>query len=505
MSGKNNKKNVANQATETKKVQTKYDLKMQRRKEEAERLKKEAKKDKIIGILVAVLLVAFIASFPIRSMIAVNSTYITVGDEKITQVEFDYNYALAKVSYLNQMGNYLSMFGMDLATIDSQMYDDTLTFADYFDELAAQKIADTKALAKAAKAAGFHYDTEEEYKQTIADIKAAAEAEEVTYKQYMQAVYGPLATEGRLKGIIEETLYAAAYYKEVADSKLPTDEEITAYYEKDSSEYDVLDYHMTIVKAELPTTAPDGTVPKDENGNEVAYEPTEEEVAAAMAEAKKKAEEAEKTVAKDGEAQIGMSKLYVNALLTDFMYAEDRKPGDTYVAEDVNYNRYLVVSFDKRYLDQTPTANARIITSTTEDSAVLLSEWQNGAATEESFIEMVKKYDEGGSIDGLYEGVSVKEISEEMDAWLTDEARKAGDTFAINVEGGSNYVLYYLGENDPEWKINIRNTLLNETMNTYLEELAAEFPVADPKGNLKYLQADATEESSTESSESAAE
>ncbi len=496
MSGKN-KKNVAEQAAETNKVQTKYDLKMQKRKEEAERQKKEAKKDKILGIVVVVALVAFIASFPIRSLIAVNGTYITVGEEKVTQVEFDYNYALAKVSYLNQMGSYLEMFGMDLTTIDSQMYDQTMTFGDYFDQLAAQKIADTKALVKAGEAAGFSYDTTAEYEQTVTDMKNAATAEGVSYKEYMQAVYGPLATESRLEDIIKETLYSAAYYQEVADSKLPTEEEIAAYYEADQSAYDLLDYHMTIVEAELPTTAPDGTVPKDENGNEVAYEPTEEEIATAMAEAKKKAEEAEKTVAEDGEPQIGMSKVYTNALLTDFMFAEERKPGDTYIAEDNTYNRYLVVSFDKRYLDQTPTANARVITSTTEDSAVLLSEWQNGAATEESFIEMVKKYDISGMEGGLYEGISVANISEEMDAWLTDEARKAGDTYACNIENGSNYVLYYLGTNDPEWKISIRNTLLNETMNAYLEEISAKFVITDDKGNLKYLQADSTVESST--------
>lgn len=490
---KNNNKKTASEAVETQKVQTKYDKKMQRRKEEAERAKKEQLKSRITTGVVVGLLAAFVLSFPIRSAIAVNGEYIRVNGEKITQVEFDYNYALAKSSYLNMYGSYMSMYGMDMSTLDSQQYSEDLTFGDYFEQMAVDKITDTKALKAAAEAEGFTYDTAEEYATTIADMKAAAEAEGVSYKQYMKAIYGPLATESRLKDIIQETLYTAAYFNQKSDEMMPSKDEITAYYEENKDEYDSIDYHMTIVEAELPTTAPDGSVPTDETGKEVAYEPTEEEIATAMAAAKEKADEAAKTVAQDGEAytNVNLQMSYVNALIQDFLFDESRKVGDTYVAEDTTYNRYLVVSFDGRYLDETPTNDVRMIMSTTMPSEAMLAEWKGGEATEESFIALANKYDEAGNADGFVESLATSYMPEEMKAWLTSSERKAGDTYAIDVEDDANYVVYYLEPNDPGWMVNIRGELLNETLNDYLEEISKDYAVEDPKGRLEYLKVEA--------------
>ena len=55
------KKNAVNTA-ETEKVMTKYDLKMQRRKEEAAKAKKEELKGLIIGIVLVAALPAFVLS-----------------------------------------------------------------------------------------------------------------------------------------------------------------------------------------------------------------------------------------------------------------------------------------------------------------------------------------------------------------------------------------------------------------------------------------------------------
>ncbi len=476
-------KKTAPKAAEEKKVVTKYDRKMQRRKEEAERAKKEQRRSKIIGIAVAVLIVVFILSFPIRSFIAVNSAYITINDEKITQVEFDYNYALAKISYLNSDAGYFVSMYMDVSTIDSQMYTDTLTFGDYFEQIAAEQIVSTKALRAAAEAEGFTYDTTEEYEAAMADMKLAAESEGVTLKEYIKTVYGPLATESRLEDIIKEMLYTAAFYEKKADELMPSAEEITAYYEENKASYDSIDYHMSIVEADLPTTTTDA------EGNEVAYEPTEEEIAAAMAEARKKAEEAADTVAEDGEGYTGVNQqnTYINSLVTDFLFDESRQTGDTYIAEDTDNNRYLIVSFDGRYRDETPTVDARVIMSATVDAQTILDEWKAGAATEESFIELAGKYNESGAVEGLQENIVTSKLSDEMKDWLNDEARQAGDTFAVNVEGDANYVLYYLDESDPGWQVYIRSTLLGEAMNSYVEEISAGYAVEDPKGRLAYL------------------
>ena len=73
---------------EVNKVQTKYDRKMQQRKEIEAREKKEKIRNRIIAIVAIVIVLCFIISFPIKSYSAKNQPYITINDEKITQIEF---------------------------------------------------------------------------------------------------------------------------------------------------------------------------------------------------------------------------------------------------------------------------------------------------------------------------------------------------------------------------------------------------------------------------------
>ena len=235
-------------------------------------------------------------------------------------------------------------------------------------------------------------------------MEEAAKEEGVTFDAFLQQNYGPLATWSRLEPFFEENVYTSAYYSQVVEDLMPAEDELEGVYEADKASYDLVDYHMTIVKAELPTTAPDGTVEKDEEGNEIAYEPTEEEIAAAMEEAKKEAEKAEKKVAKDGDEYLGKSYSAANTKVRDFLFEEGRKAGDTTIVEDTNLNRYLVVAFDDRYRDETQTYDFRLIFSTTTDAQTILDEWKAGEATEESFQELAELgiHQSDAALNGLW-------------------------------------------------------------------------------------------------------
>ena len=67
-----------------------------------------------------------------------------------------------------------------------------------------------------------------------------------------------------------------------------------------------------------------------------------------------------------------------------------------------------------------------------------------------------------------------------------------------------SYVVYFVGEGDPEWKISIRDTLQSEALTEYLSEISKAYEVSDSKGNLKYLEIQASESAAKEASESAA-
>ena len=93
---------------QTEKVMTKYDLKMQKRAEEKKKDAKRVAIWKFIGVAFVVLLIAFVLSFPARTIYNLKKTVVTIDGEKIGKVEFDYMYNTVKSNYMQQYSAYLS-------------------------------------------------------------------------------------------------------------------------------------------------------------------------------------------------------------------------------------------------------------------------------------------------------------------------------------------------------------------------------------------------------------
>lgn len=498
------------------KIVTRYDRKLQKRKEQQEKEEREKKIGMAIGILVVVLLAAFVASFPIRTYMAVNETYVTVGGDKVTRVEFDYNYNLAKNNYMSQYGSYMSYFGVDMTgDLTQQMYSETLTWQDYFEQLAVENIVNSKSLLRDAQAAGFTHDTSEEWKEYQDSVKDLAKTEGMSLNKYVKQSFGSYATMSRISKYIKNDMVVNAYYEKLTEDKAPSEEEITNYYGEHTADYDSVDYRVIEVKAVLPTepteladpqtdTPEEGTdaTADDASGTdgtdtEETYQPSEAEIAAAMKEAKTEADEKVKTVAASGELQENVKKSQATGVLRDWLFDDARKAGDTTVIEDTSTDKYYVLAFEKRYLDETPSVNVRVIMAGDQDAQTILDEWKNGEATEESFIALCEKYSEdeaSKSNGGLLESVLPSGMDEALSGWLFDAGRKTGDTTAVTLEDGYNYVMYFMGQGEPEWKLTIKSTLLSEIMSDYLEQISESITVEDKNGKLNYLKVQAMEE-----------
>ena len=512
-----NEKVTENKEQTEQKVMTKYDRKVQKRKEEKEKEKKEERISTAIGIVVLVALVCLVASFPIRTYLATHETYVVVNGEAVNKVEFDYQYNLTKNNYITQYGSYLTYFGLDTSKdLSTQMYSDTLTWQDYFEQNAVESLKQNKALMAEAKAAGFTYDTTDEYNTFKETIKTSAASAGISEKEYVRSIYGSYATMGRIEEYVKNDMVMNAYYQKLQEDNAPSDDEIQSYYEENKATYDSVDYRLTTIEADLPTepteladpveatTAPDadtdGTATTDTT-QDTAYQPSDAEIAKAMEDAKVLADDAEKTVAKDGEAHENEKKSYVNYLISDWLFDDARKAGDTTVITNDNSHCYYAVAFEKRYLDETPSADVRVIIPTEDKTGEeILEEWKNGAATEDSFAELCKKYTQDTSAvenGGLFEQVTKTGMTEELSNWIFDNSRQAGDTVAITVSG-TTYVLYYIGQDQPEWKINIKNTLVSDTMSQHMQDITADVTVEDPKGKLNYLKVQAEESAAAE-------
>lgn len=513
-----NEKVTENKEQTEQKVMTKYDRKVQKRKEEKEKEKKEERISTAIGIVVLVALVCLVASFPIRTYLATHETYVVVNGEAVNKVEFDYQYNLTKNNYITQYGSYLTYFGLDTSKdLSTQMYSDTLTWQDYFEQNAVESLKQNKALMAEAKAAGFTYDTTDEYNTFKETIKTSAASAGISEKEYVRSIYGSYATMGRIEEYVKNDMVMNAYYQKLQEDNAPSDDEIQSYYEENKATYDSVDYRLTTIEADLPTepteladpveeTAADTTGTTDgtaatDSTQDTAYQPSDAEIAKAMEDAKVLADDAEQTVAKDGEAHENEKKSSVNYLISDWLFDDARKAGDTTVITNDNSHCYYAVAFEKRYLDETPSADVRVLIPTEDKTGEeILEEWKSGAATEDSFAELCKKYTQDTSAvenGGLFEQVTKTGMTEELSNWIFDNSRQAGDTVAITVSD-TTYVLYYIGQDQPEWKINIKNTLVSDTMSQHMQDITADVTVEDPKGKLNYLKVQAEESAAAE-------
>ena len=507
------------------KVMTKYDRKVQKRKEDKEKEKKEERISTAVGIVFLVALVCLVASFPIRTYLATHETYVVINGEEVNKVEFDYVYNTSKNNYITQYGSYLSYFGLDTSKdLSTQMYSETLTWKDYFEQNAVESLKQNKALMAEAKAAGFTYDTTDEYNTFKETIKTSAAAAGVSDKEYVRSIYGSYATMGRIEEYVKNDMVMNAYYQKLQEDNAPSDDEIQSYYEENKATYDSVDYRLTTIEADLPTepteladpveeTAADTTGTTDgtaatDTTQDTAYQPSDAEIAKAMDDAKVLADDAEQTVAKDGEAHKNEKKSSVNYMISDWLFDDARKAGDTTVITNDNSHCYYAVAFEKRYLDETPSADVRVIIPTEDKTGEeILEEWKNGAATEDSFAELCKKYTQDTSAvenGGLFEQVTKTGMTEELSNWIFDSSRQAGDTVAITVSD-TTYVLYYIGQDQPEWKINIKNTLVSDTMSQHVQDITADVTVEDPKGKLNYLKVQAEESAAAETETATAE
>ena len=538
-------KKTQDRAETQEKVVTRYDLKMQRRREQKIKEAREKRIASVIGVVLLAGLICLLLSFPIRSWLMIHGTYIEVAGEKVSRLEFDYNFNLVKNNYVAQNSMYFSYLGIDLSgDLSQKMFSETLSWKDFFDEMAVDNIRQTKALQKEMRAAGFSYDATEQYEQYKESLKQSAADSGVTVDSYVKQLFGSYATMSRIESFVKTGMETKAYYDSVSESKTPTDEEIMAYYNENKDSYDCVDYRLLTVYAELPTEPTDPTAVEpestddaesvdetgsvddaesaneaetvdeaettDETGETVAeedtesvYEPTEAEIQAAMATAKEEADAKLETVAEEGELYEKAQQADAPYLLREWLFDSARAAGDTTVIEDAANNEYYVVAFVDRYVDQTPTVDTRMVITMGGNGQEIVDEWMAGEATEESFAALADKYSESMVMNtegGLYEGLSPSAMLEEMTTWLSDGARKKGDTTVITpAESGVTYVIYYIGTNDPEWKILIKDTLLSEKMEEYIDTIKEGIEVNDPKKNLYYLEVQAMEEAAAQS------
>ncbi len=352
------------EANEQQRVKTKYDRKMEARKQQKIKEERQEKVTKIGILVVAAALVCGIVISVAVSLVnrnnALNGTYMKVGEHELSQAEYDFYYQSAVNSYLTSYSSILPYMGLDTSVdFDQQEYAEGMTWKDMFDEMTVEQIRQNKAMLDDAQNTGFTYDTDEAYENFVSGLEQSAASAGQSLKDYYKSSFGPYATEKNMEPYIRESLLANAYYNHLLEENTPSEEEVKDYYEANTQTYDKVDYRSFIFNADLADDATEKEI-------SVAMDELEKK-ANAMKQAREKGEDFEQLCLEnagedekanyeeeDTEYCLSQGKYYsgIASIMGDWLFEDGRTPGDLTVLRNDEAKTCYVVEFVNRYFDE---------------------------------------------------------------------------------------------------------------------------------------------------------
>ncbi len=400
----------------------------------------------VVGVVIAVLAIALLVWD--SGFFQKRTTAVTIDGEDFTPavVQYYYHNAMTETLYYAQMG---MNTGFD-SSVDpkDQVKDEEsgTTWYDYFLDQGLTSLTQVTMLNHAAEKEGY-------------TLPAAGQA-------YVDASIEQTAQSVRASGYSSLEHYLRTNFGSYMTEKLYklTDEEKQAAFDT--------------AKAQAQATA-------QEIQNKLA----------AGSDAADLAEEYSDKVYSSTVHQSQMGSSFSSSSYAEWLYDAARQAGETTIVENDQSDSYVfnyyVVQIDSRTRDEAATADVRHVlvsagsnptdeqfTQAEEKAQSLLDGWKSGSADEESFAVMAVQNtaDRGSqSSGGLYTGVSRYDgFIEDFTNWCLDSSRQPGDTGLVKNTGSSTqgwHIMYFVGWNDPAWKVTAKNALASEATNEWAEGL----------------------------------
>jgi len=439
----------------------------------------------------------------------------------------------------------LQYMGLDLSyPLGSQYIDESTgtTWSDYFISIALENARGVYALYDAAVAEGFQMPEEdkaamEENLQLMQDYADLFNGGDID--AYIEQMYGTGADMESYTNYVNVISTANSYQGVYYNALSFEDADIRAHEAEHYNDY--TGYTFAYKFIDYTSFLGEGTT--DEDGN-VTH--TDDEIAAAQASALQTAESllAAKTVEEfdkmissldiyapaEGETATetvstkAVDQLLTNVLsaLQELLSADERKEGDMTVLPYTNditnedgtvtsdLMGYFAVFYQSKNENLQPLANVRHLlvkfeggttdangnkTYSDDEKATakkeaedLLETWKKGAATEESFIELVKEHSDDTSAEegGLFENIAPdSNYVASFKNWAIDPAREVGDAEVIESEFGY-HVMFYVGDAEITYRDRlIRDDLIADAYDTWIAE--KEEGVTATLGNTKHM------------------
>ena len=154
-------------------------------------------------------------------------------------------------------------------------------------------------------------------------------------------------------------------------------------------------------------------------------------------------------------------------------------PEETTAAAQESASDVLTAS-DGKQITAVDNYSAEVVLAAYEKALEIMTEYNLGAKTEESFAQLAEdNSDDTGSIGengqgGLYENITKGTMVKEFENWVYDENRQPGDVEIIQTTYGF-HIMYFVNANgEPSWVETIRTSIATEKTEKMEEDVKAE-------------------------------
>lgn len=472
---------------------------------------------KILIIVLSVLFAVAVIGLCVFNALSQNGFFLrhTVAMEsenyKVTNTEMSYFFSTNYTAEMSSKSSLYQYYGLDTSkSLKSQNYPGGGTWYDYFmQSVTVPAVKNVLTLCESARAEGMKLEDAdyEAIDALIEDMETSAKNNGVSLSYYINNYYGIGVKVSDIRNAMEISRLAMNYYNKIMDSYVHTDADLEAYYGEHKDDFDKIDYltytfDVKDVKPEdadtstdttADTAAAEGTDTAEENkdapyleiinayANELGTLHTAEEFKAyvenylntvvyANEEGEEKEELVEKAMAELEKKEVTYSENGDEALKALF---KEANAGFTTIGDKESEGKYQVYLLTApAYRLEYTTKNARVISLSGDDVTAKVDDIREGlkgaSDVDAEFAKLAEEYGEqnGGLYENLARGVF---DDEELNAWLFDEVRTAGDydLFSHKHEESStstshNYMVMYVSDGQTKWKNDADNAMKNE-------------------------------------------
>lgn len=474
--------------------------------EEAKKMRKSRAKYIVVGVIVALLIVAVIV---INSSLFTNSfAAMKVGDTKYTVADGNYAYQAAYMNFYQQYGSYMSYLVDTSKPLSEQecLFDaNGGSWRDYFLGLAEQNLLETTAYYNEAVKQGYTLTEDDlaEIDAMIDSYKSFASQNGYSLNGYLAAYFGEGNDEKNIRKNLKREMIVDAFIDDLYDSFTFTDAEIDARYTEHEDEYDLVNYSYVVFAAAAD----------EENGITLD---------AAMAEAEQSAKAvltemdgddlAAFTLSAAAASESGASE--TNSTVASFMERygeavtkEELTEGTVFTAEEGSawYAIYVKGTDDNDYtlrnvrhiLVKAVDEDEDGVYSDAEKQAALTAieairdEFLAGDQTEESFAALAneKSEDEGSNTNGgLYENIVKGQMVPEFNDFCFED-HQSGDLGIVYGESSAYagyHLIYFVSEGENYRSQIAENDLVNESFTNACTALTEPY-TAEKTGMWRYV------------------